>query len=192
MAEKGTGLIAAVLIVCLCSACSTLKPIHAQAPEPLELFAQSAPFKALGDRAPLPPPDDIVAILQEKKERGEVDHLPLLVEYGLRVHWTCLKQTQLARELPMDSNLALAELVRLAGIGKCMTAHDGGWLNRQFCGDFNPTGWSSYQVYIWVLEHFGEVCSYPNSDRICGLLQLIKKSGMSGVGGAGACHYNCM
>lgn len=192
MTEKGTSLITAALIMCLCSACSTLKPTHGQAPNPLELLARSASFKTVGDREPLPPSEEVVIILEEKKQRGETDHIPLLVEYGLRVHWKCLKQTQLARELPTDSNLALAELVRLAQIAKYTTAHEGGWLDRQFDGYFNRTGWSSYQVYIWVQEHFSGVCDYPNSDRICELIRRIEKSGMSGVGGLGVCHYGCM
>ena len=75
------------------------------------------------------------------------------------------------------------------------TAHEAGWLNRQFYGEFEAQGWSSYQIYIWVKEHTPDILSdeqvFPNWERIGELLDTIDSSSLNGVGGGGVCHYGC-
>ncbi len=86
----------------------------------------------------------------------------------------------------------LAELVRLAKIEKYKTAHEAGWLNNQFYGEFSGTGYSSYQVYIWAKERrIGVVPSWSNRKRLAALLKEIDHSGLAGVGGGGVYHYGC-
>jgi len=136
-------------------------------------------------------------MLRRKKQTDQTDHLGLLVEYGLRVHWHYLQHTQLARELPVESNMLLSELVRIAGIPKYTTAHQAGWLNSQFLGKFNRTGWSSYQVYVWVKEHASSILPddsrrFSNARQIFELIETIDSSALNGVGGGGVCHYGCM
>lgn len=185
----------ACLVLALAS-CSSLPIRGSGGTEPLEVLAMQAPFDPSA-RKPKAIPADVITILKEDKEKGNTDHVPFLVEYGLRTHWNCLKQTGLARELPVESNMMLAELVRMTNIPKYTTAHEAGWLNRQFHLDldkpaFHRSGWSSYQIYIWVKENFPTISGYPNSRRIGNLLKRIDQSGRSAVGGSGVCHYGCI
>ncbi len=163
----------------------------------IEAFVLQCPFVTETERPhPQAPPAEVVAFLESKKSRGETDHFGLLLEYGLRVHWRYLEHTALSREIPVESNTLLAELVRLAEIPKYMTAHEGGWLNRQFLGEFDQTGWSSYQTYVWAKEHVPDFLSddkrFPNWDRIGKLLHTIDGSSLNGIGGKGVCHYGCV
>ena len=136
-------------------------------------------------------PTDVADLLKKHADANSTDHLPYLVEYGLRIHWKLLQQTGMARELPVQENLAISELVRLAGIAKYRTAHEAGWLDRQFYGPFADEGWSSYQVYVWVKEHDSLVADLPNAARIAETLKMIDTSARNGLGGDGRCHYGC-
>ena len=168
----------------------TVAPAEALAK--VEAMAIEAAVEPLPNRCqPVPLGTETEVVLKALRDSGTTDHLPYLVEYGLCIHWKMLEQTCLARELPVESNLALAELVRLAGIPRYRTAHEGGWLNCQFYGPFTGTGWSSFQIYLWVKEHHGVVLDYPNGDRISSLLERIEASGMSSIGGGNVCHYGC-
>jgi len=163
---------------------------------PLTALAQEAPFIRSERDYPAPVPDEVISILKQKKERGETDHFCLLVEYGLRVHWRYLTHTRLSRELPLESDMMLAELVRIAKIPQYTTAYEGGWLNRQFDGNFEGTGWSSYQIYVWVKENpitiYSDEKAFPNLKRIGDLLETIEKSDLNGLGGRDVCHYGCI
>lgn len=166
--------------------------------DPIERFAAEAPLgeqSEYGYRYPLPPTEEVVALLLEKRAKGQTDHLVPLVEYGLRIHWNYLKHSQLARELPLQENMMLAELVRIAKMPRYTTAHEAGWLNRQFDGHFEGTGWSSYQIYIWAKENdriYLRGGDQRKSKRSIGeLLKVIDRSAMNGVGGGGVCHYGC-
>lgn len=181
---------------------------RSQAESPLERFI----LETKKNSTPvLPKPNkQSIAMLHKKKEQGEMDHLHLLVEYGLLIHWHNLQWTQLSRVLPVKDNLLLAELIRILNIPECQTAHECGWLNRQFYGNYDektdeytpfdgnftqPIGWSSYQVYLWVKEHTPDILSdgstYPNWERIGELIKKIDNSPLNGVGGADVCHYGC-
>lgn len=179
------------------ASCKSIPPAPLTAPVTLIALVQDAPFITHTERPhPAPLSDEIVAILKSKKKKGETDHLGLLVEYGLRVHWHYLKHTKLARELPMESDMMLSELVRIAEIPKYTTAYEAGWLNSQFHGPFNQTGWSSYQIYVWVKEHISTILSddkrFPNWKRIGELMETIDNSNLNGIGGGGVCHYGCI
>lgn len=163
----------------------------------IEIFAKNAPFIENAERPyPAPVPDNIEAELKRKKAEGETDHLGLLFEYGLRVHWKYLIHTKLARELPIQKNMMLSELVRIAEIPKYTSAHEAGWLNSQFNGTFTQTGWSSYQIYIWAKENMSRILNnsrqFPNWERIGKILKTIDNSSLNGVGGGGVCHYGCL
>ncbi len=165
--------------------------------DPIEVLALKAPFVTGVERAyPGPPSTQVVALLKSKKTEGPVEHFGFLLEYGLRVHWQHLEHTRLSRELPVESNMMLAELVRLAEIPKYRTAHQAGWLNSQFHGKFNQVGWSSYQIYVWAKEHSSEIFSdterFPNWKRIGTMLDTIDGSSFNGIGGKGVCHYGCI
>ena len=154
-------------------------------------MALDAPGLDQGGNAP-PLPEDVAGILAQFRERGRTDHLPYLVEYGLRMHWRTLKNTGLARDLPVEGDQMLWELVRLADMPQYTNAHEAGWLNSQFYpGEVQPKGWSSYQIHIWAKEHYSSVCDFPNARRIGALMRTIDNSDMNGVGGNGACHYYC-
>ena len=177
--------------------CNSIPSASLTAPDTFIALVQDAPFIIDTERPhPAPLSDEIVAMLKNKRKKGETDHLGLLVEYGLRVHWHYLKHTKLARELPVESDAMLSELIRIAEIPKYTTAHEAGWLNRQFYGPFNRTGWSSYQIYVWVKEHISTILSddkrFPNWKRICELMETIDNSNLNGIGGGGVCHYGCI
>jgi hypothetical protein len=138
------------------------------------------------------PPARIQDILRRFREALRTDHLPLLLEYGLKHHWMNLEFTGVGRELDVEHNEMLAELVRLLEIPKYMTAHEAGWLNSQFYGEFSSSGWSSYQVYVETNERgSGWWSELPNAQRIGSLMSQIRHSGKSDVGGYGVCHYGC-
>ncbi len=154
-------------------------------------FARECPYKKNAWQ-PEPPPEKIDQILRQFQNEGRRDHFPFLLEYGLRVYWKNLQNTRLARELPVEKNLMLSELVRLAEIPKYTTAHEAGWLNRQFQSKFDRSGYSSYQIYIWIKEqHYFKRQDYPNIDRLSQLEQVIDSSDLNAVGGSEVCHYFC-
>jgi len=165
---------------------------------PIEGFAVKAPFvtRRVERAYPLPPPAEVTALLAARKTEGRIDHLGLLLEYGLRVHLGYLVHTRLSRELPLDANLMLAELVRLTGVTPYTSAHEAGWLNDQFHGEFTRTGYSSYQIYLWAKEHRGDILTdgerFPNGERIDTVLRTIDRSSLQGVGGGNVCHYDCL
>lgn len=163
----------------------------------LERFAMEAPVVPNGF-APAPILEQINHILREFQEQDRTDHLPYLLEYGLNLYLKNLSLTRLARVLPVDENLMLSELIRLAKIPKYKTFHEAGWLNRQFreSGDiterpYGETGYSSYQIYIWYLENWSSIRDMPNIERLCDIQIQIEKTGMHGVGGGQVCHYGC-
>ena len=117
---------------------------------------------------------------------------PLLVEYGLRLHLQFLEKSGLARKLPVESDPLLATLIASTGIQPYTTAHEAGWLNSQFYGEFKDTGYSSYQVYLWMLETNEARLEWPNVSRIHDLMEAIRRTGRQGIGGARNCHYGCM
>jgi len=159
----------------------------------IEAFAMRPPFVTQVPLAyPVAPPAEVVELLESKRATGQTDHLAFLLEYGLRVHQKCLEYTGLARALPLEENMMLAELVRLAEIPKYTNAHEAGWLNNQFDDHFCWTGYSSYQIYIWAKENIRDVLSYPNWRRIAEIMDAIDKSGRNGVGGGMVCHYGCV
>ena len=159
--------------------------------EVLAAFAKECPYED-NAREPRLPPENVNHVLQSFRKENRRDHFPFLLEYGLRVYWKNLQNTQLARELPLKNNLMLSELIRLAEIPKYTTAHEAGWLNRQFHGQFDATGYSSFQIYIWLKE---QQCvdrqDYPNIKRLSELEKVIDASSLNGVGGGGVCHYGC-
>jgi len=157
-------------------------------------FCMKAPMKE-GEgagRSPKKVPREIAKIIEDYKSQGRTDHLCYLIEYGLNVYLKNLEQSHLARELPVEENPLLAELVRMIKIQKYKTAHEAGWLNNQFYGAFEKTGYSSYQVYIWFLEHFSYVPGFPNSDRIVEIDIKITGTGKQAIGGGRVCHYGCL
>lgn len=160
----------------------------------IKRFAMEAPVVPNGF-APAPVPEQINRILKELREQHKTDHLPYLLEYGLNLYLKNLTLSRLARVLPVNENLMLSELIRLTKIPKYKTAHEAGWLNRQFHGSFQDineaTGYSSYQIYIWYLENWFSVLDMPNIERLCNIHQQIEKTGMHGVGGGQVCHYGC-
>jgi hypothetical protein len=160
----------------------------------LERFAIETPVIPNG-WAPEAVPEEINRILEKLRDHDRTQHLPYLLEYGLNLYLKNLTLSHLARVLPVDDNLMLSELVRLTGIPKYSTAHEAGWLNRQFYGSFkdidDATGYSSYQIYIWYLENWSSVLDMPNFDRLCDIQNQIEKTGMHGVGGGLVCHYGC-
>ena len=160
----------------------------------LEYFAMECPIIENG-RAPELVPAQINRLLKEFREQGKTDHLPYLLEYGFNLYWKNLIHSRLARVLPVDENLILSELIRLTKIPKYKTAHEAGWLNRQFHGSFQgingATGYSSYQIYIWYLENWFSVLDMPNIERLCDIQTQIEKTGMHGIGGGKVCHYGC-
>jgi len=145
--------------------------------------------------APAAVPEEINRILEKLREHNRRDHLPYLLEYGLNLYLKNLTLSRLARVLPVDENSVLSELIRLTKIPKYETAHEAGWLNKQFNGRFEDTneatGYSSYQIYIWYLENWYSVSDMPNVERLCGIQKQIEKTGMQGVGGGLVCHYGC-
>jgi hypothetical protein len=156
---------------------------------PGEVAALSSFARALpADRKPAAP---VGALLGRLRDRGCVDQLPYLIEYGLRVHLRNLRGTGLSRELPLKSDPALTELVRLARIAPYTRAHEAGWLESQFLGRFRGRGHSSYQVWAWSLERASALRSGPNGARIERLLVAIRNTGRQGLGGEGVCHYGC-
>ena len=158
-------------------------------------FCIKAPMQQQGESAgrfPKKVPQEIAKIIEDYKSQGRTDHLCYLVEYGLNVYLKNLKKSHLARELPVEENPLLAELVRMTEIQKYKTAHEAGWLNNQFYGEFKGTGYSSYQVYIWFLENYSYVSKFPNSDRIGVIDKKITETGKQGVGGGRVCHYGCI
>ena len=161
---------------------------------PIEDLATKAPFKTNTESPqPMSISKEVISILESKKRKGDTNHLCFLIEYGLRVHWHYLKYTGLARELPLDTNLMLAELIRITAIPKYKTAHQAGWLNNQFYGEFNQTGWSSYQIYLYVKENakgiFSDDKQFPNWQRRGDLVRIIDESSLNGVGGNGSNYY---
>lgn len=132
-----------------------------------------------------PPTAEIVAILERFRREGRTDHLPLLVEYGLKLHRLNLQESGMARALRTEDNAALRELVRLAGIPELRSAREGGWLESQFHSP-RSGGWSTYQIYLWA-RHRPERWTHRMRD----LLRTIDASGRCGVGGDGRCHYGC-
>jgi hypothetical protein len=161
----------------------------------LEKFAMQTPVIPNG-RAPADVPEEINRILVKLRDQNKTDHLPYLLEYGLNLYLKNLKLSGLARILPVDKNLMLSELIRLTKIPKYKTAHEAGWLNRQFYGSFEDTflavGHSSYQVYIWYLENWPSIHDMPNIKRLCDIQEQIEETGMQGVGGGLVCHYHCL
>jgi len=158
----------------------------------MEAFAMEAQLLESSNSCRTPAvPEEVIDLLRKHADANSTDHLPYLVEYGLRIHWKLLQHTGMARELPVQDNLALSELVRVAEIPKYRTAHEAGWLDRQFDGPFGAQGWSSYQVYVWVKEHDILVAGFPNAARIAVTLQMIDSSDRNGLGGDGRCHYGC-
>ena len=160
----------------------------------IERFAMEAPVIPNG-RIPSTVPEEINRILEKLREQNRTEHLPYLLEYGLNLYLKNLTRSHLARILPVDENLMLSELIRLTKIPKYKTAHEAGWLNRQFYGSFEDideaTGYSSYQIYIWYLENWSSVQDMPNIERLCDIEKQIEKTGMQGVGGGQVCHYGC-
>ena len=160
-------------------------------------FAMEAPVVPNGF-APAPVPKEINDILKRFREQARADHLPYLLEYGLNLYLKNLTLTRLARVLPVNENLMLSELIRLAKIPEYETFHEAGWLNSQFhkSGDiterpYGETGYSSYQIYIWYLENWRSIRDMPNIERLCDIQKQIEKTGMHGVGGGQVCHYGC-
>jgi hypothetical protein len=164
----------------------------------LERFAMEAPIDRPG-RAPAAIPVHIDHILRRFRDEGRTDHLPYLLEYGLNIYLKNLAMSKLARVMPVDDNVMLAELVRLTGIDKYKSFHEAGWLGRQFhrsvdggrCGPPDESGYSSYQIYVWYLENWSSLLNRPNIDRLCDLQKQIEDTGMHGVGGGRVCHYGC-
>ena len=183
--------------LCVVVSCKSASPVRPSSAVNLAALAHDAPFITNTERAhPAPLSNEIIAILKSKKGKGETDHLGLLVEYGVHVHWQYLRHTKLARELPLESDMMLSELIRIAEIPRYTTAHEAGWLERQFLGPFNQTGWSSYQIYVWIKEHVSTILSddkrFSNWKRIGELMETIDSSSLNGVGGGGVCHYGCI
>lgn len=186
----------------LCTSCNNIPTnpiIHKQLQnhlldDELERFAMEAPVVPTG-LAPAAIPEKINRILEKLREQDRTNHLPYLLEYGLNLYLKNLTHSHLARVLPVDKNLMLSELIRLTKIPKYTTAHEAGWLNRQFYGSFEDideaTGYSSYQIYIWYLENWSTIQDMPNIDRLCLIQEQIEKTGMQGVGGGLVCHYGC-
>lgn len=134
----------------------------------------------------------ISEILTQFRMAARTNHLPLLLEYGLKHHSMNLEFTGIGRELDVEHNSMLAELVRLLAIPRYKTAHEAGWLNSQFHGEFSGTGWSSYQIYVAANERGHGWWGYlPNADRLESLMTKIRLSGKANVGGYGVCHYGC-
>lgn len=160
----------------------------------LERFAMEAPVIPFG-YAPAAVPEEINRILEKLRKENRTEHLPYVLEYGLNLHLKNLTRSQLARILPVNDNLMLSELIRLTNIPKYKSAHEAGWLNRQFYGSFEDingaTGYSSYQIYIWYLENWYSVSDMPNIERLYDIQKRIEKTGMQGVGGGQVCHYGC-
>ena len=180
--------------ICIISSCRNQTPLlHDQASN-LEALALS-PFIGPQNLSFAPITEEVSSLLKSKKDSGQIDHLGLLVEYGLRVHWHYLKNTNLSRELLVKENIILSELIRIANIPEYTTAHEAGWLNSQFDGEFKRTGWSSYQIYVWVKENQSTILSdnvrFHNYKRIMDLIITIDKSEINGIGGGCACHYGC-
>ena len=119
---------------------------------------------------------------------------PLLLEYGLRLHLQFLEKSGMARKLPVKSDALLKALVSSLRLQPYRTAHEAGWLDRQFDYHFIASGrdYSSYQVYLWILERNEATLEWPNPTRIRQLMESIRKTGSQGVGGRGNCHYGCI
>lgn len=162
--------------------------------EKIECLVRLAPVDRSG-RAASSVPEEINAVLRRFRTDEQRDHLPYLLEYGLNLHLKHLQTSKLARVLPVDENLMLAELVRLTEMPKYKTAHEAGWLDRQFLGGFEKSrmtaAYSSYQIYLWYLENWEDVMAMPNTDRLVHIQKQIEQTGMHGVGGGFVCHYGC-
>lgn len=179
-------------------AAAETSPAQAEDFKKLKEFTMEAPVTQWG-RAPKPVPEQINRILRRLREETRTYHLPYLLEYGLNLYLKNLTLSKLARVLPVEENLMLSELIRLTKIPKYKTAHEAGWLNRQFDGRFedpnyrphDETGYSSYQIYIWYLENWSSVLDMPNTERLFEIQEQIEKTGMYGVGGGLPCHYGC-
>ncbi len=186
--------IAVILSVCgLCISCDHSQKVSSWPASPsdlgrLEHFAMAAPVEGSG-RVPAAVPQDVDVILIRFREEGGTDHLPYLLEYGLNIYLKNLAMSKLARVMPLDDNVMLAELVRLTAIDKYKSFHETGWLERQFhrsvdggrCGPPDESGYSSYQVYVWYLENWSSLLNWPNIDRLCGLQKKIEDTRMHGV-----------
>ncbi len=154
-------------------------------------FASSAKIKY--DRGSPEIPKAVSRSLEKLRIQNRTDHIPFLVEYGLRVHLQFLEKSGIARELSINKNTMNTELFRLLKIQKFTTAHEGGWLNRQFTSEFDWRSYSSYQVYVWLLEaEFLTYNAWPNAARIHKLMKSIHNTGRYGLGGNGTCHYGCL
>ncbi len=155
----------------------------------IENFVISATSKNERETPDIPP--EVTQVLHELNTKNRHDHLPFLVEYGLRLHLQFLQQSGLSRELPIEHNSMNAALVQELHLKKFTTAHEGGWLNRQFDGEFTWQSYSSYQVYVWMLETNEATLDWANVDRIHDLMEAIQQTGIHGLGGNGTCHYGC-
>ncbi len=176
---------------CVLSHDELIKEIHQRVtPAALIDFCVKSPVGEYG-RYPEKVPAEIKTIIADYQSQGRNDHFYCLVEYGLNIYLKNIQRSGLARELPVKENPLLAELIRIAEIPKYKTAHEAGWLNRQFHNRFEETGYSSYQIYIWYMEHISDVFDFPNADRIHEITKKITKTGYQGVGGSGNCHYGC-
>ncbi len=73
-----------------------------------------------------------------------------------------------------------------------ITSKSGG----MFLKNHKRTGYSSYQIYIWVKEHMVEILNdeklYSNWKNIGELIDTIDRSSLNGIGGGGVCHYGCV
>lgn len=139
-----------------------------------------------------PPPPAIREMLDRFAQMGRDDHLPLLAEYGLKHQLLNLQRTGMGRDLDVEKNPMLSELVRLLKLPQFHSAHEAGWLDSQFYGPFEGFGWSSYQIYVEFRERGASL--FENSHRaaaIESLMEQIRTSGRADVGGFGVCHYAC-
>lgn len=138
------------------------------------------------------PSHHIVSLLEQLRASGQSYHLPILVKYGLKHHLLNLQHTGIGRKLDVSNNFMLAEVVRLLNIPRYQSAHEAGWLDSQFDGAFEDSGWSSYQIYVQIKERgaapFDESASAP---AIASLMGQIRTSGRADIGGFGVCHYGC-
>ena len=155
----------------------------------IERFATSATVKH-GRESP-DTPQRVADALQELQTENRHDHRPFLVEYGLRLHVQFLQQSGLSRELSISENPLNAALVSELHMEMFATDHEGGWLKRQFYGEFTWRSYSSYQVYVWVLEANEITFDWPNAERIQHLMKSIQQTGIHGLGGNGECHCGC-
>jgi hypothetical protein len=152
----------------------------------LDRFVRDATLVERGERGVklTAPPEDVLRILREFRTERRVDHRELLLEYGLKYHWFCLRETRLARKLPVERDALLEDCLRLAAVPKYSSHAEAGWLDSQFYSAFAPeyAGWSSYQLYVRAKYR-------KCGGRIAELVRTIDGSGWNGLGGQGVCHY---